>query len=459
MASGNTGALFTDLYELTMLQAYHDAALQDVAVFELFVRTLPPQRNFLVAAGLDDVLSYLEGLAFGEGDLEYLTSLNLFSPSFLDYLHDFRFTGSVRAVPEGTVVFANEPILEVSGPISEAQLVETYLLDQVNFQTHIASNGARVVEAAPGRPVVDFGARRAHGGDAGLKAARALYISGYASTSLVDAGQRYGIPVAGTMAHSYVQVYPQEIDAFRSFAATYPQTTLLVDTYDTKGGVRNVVQLAHDLGRDFKVRSVRLDSGDLVELAKRTRRILDEAGLSQVQVFASGGLDEYEVHRIVQAGAPVNGFGVGTNVVVSADAPKFDSAYKLVAYGGKGLMKLSTGKATLPGPKQVFRRYHDGIAETDVIARDEEHLAGEPLLQTVMAGGRRLPSSVEPLDAIRQRARRQVESLPTRLRGLEQAFPAYPVEVSAGLQTAERVLRDSLEQTGLREPRPVSGPG
>ncbi len=444
-------ALFTDLYELTMLQAYHDEGLDGMAVFELFVRHMPPQRNFLLTAGLDDVLNYLAELSFTESDLAYLESLHLFSESFLDSLRSFRFTGDIRAVPEGTALFANEPILEVAAPIPQAQLVETYLLNQITFQSLIASKGARVVEAAQGRPVVDFGARRAQGTDAALKAARSLYISGYASTSLVEAGRRYGIPVAGTMAHSYVQAHADEDGAFRSFAATYPSTTLLVDTYDTEEGLHAVLRLAQELGPDFKIGAVRLDSGDLTALAKRARQLLDEAGLPQVKIFASGGLDEYELAAMLRDGAPVDAFGVGTNAVVSADAPKLDSAYKLVDYGGRALVKLSSGKATLPGPKQVFRVYENGVAVADTIALKDEELPGQPLLQPVMIAGVRLPASAEPLERIRERARQQIASLPPRLRSLEQAVPPYEVRVSPELEASEASLRAALRARRQQE--------
>ncbi|MGB5146526.1 MAG: nicotinate phosphoribosyltransferase, partial [Porticoccaceae bacterium] len=345
----HASALFTDLYELKMLQAYHRERMEDIAVFDLFVRKLPPERNFLLAAGIDDALRYLEELHFEEAELAYLNSLGYFTTEFLDWLSGFRFSGSVWAVPEGTPMFADEPILEVVAPIAEAQLVETYLLNQISFQTLVASKGVRSVLAARGKPVIDFGARRAQGTDAALKGARALHIAGFQSTSNMLAGLRYGLPVTGTMAHSYIEAHDDEAGAFREFAALYPDTTLLVDTYDTEAGVRRVVELAQQLGADFQVRSIRLDSGDLRALAHRAREMLDAAGLTRVGIIASGGLDEYVIAALVNAGAPIDAYAVGTSVITSADAPKLDTAYKLVEYAGRGCMKLSIHKATLPG--------------------------------------------------------------------------------------------------------------
>ncbi|MDE3075761.1 MAG: nicotinate phosphoribosyltransferase, partial [Chloroflexota bacterium] len=290
------------------------------------------------------------------------------------------------------------------------------------------------------------GSRRAHGADAALKAARALYLAGFASTSNVLAGRDYGIPVAGTMAHSYVEAHDREIEAFRAFARTYPETTLLVDTYDTESGVRLVGRLAEELGEAFRVRGVRIDSGDLSALAKQARRILDAAGLRSVQIMASGGLDERAIDALLESGAPIAGFGVGTSVVVSNDAPSLDAAYKLVAYEGRGTMKLSTRKATLPGAKQVYRRREAGIAAGDVIALNGEAVPGEPLLREVMRDGRRLPAGRESLEEARERAQAEVAALPDRLRALTPAQPPYPVEVSPGLREAERRLRQELAE-------------
>lgn len=436
-------ALFTDLYELTMLQAYWREQMIAEAVFSLSVRRLPEGRNFLLACGLDDVLTYLESLRFTEEELGHLRSLGLFEEGFLEWLRGFRFTGDVFAVPEGTPVFAEEPLLEVVAPIAEAQLVEAFVMNQVHLQTVLASKAARVVHAAAGRRVVDFGMRRMHGTDAALKAARAFHVAGVDATSNVLAGAVYGIPVAGTMAHSFVQAYEHEIEAFRTFARLYPETTLLVDTYDTLEGVRRVVELARELGDDFRVRGVRLDSGDLGDLARGARKILDDAGLTQVEIFASGGLDEFEIAELVRQGAPIDGFGVGTRMGVASDAPALDIAYKLSSYAGKSRLKFSPGKRILPGQKQVFRMEDDGRAVRDVIARWGEDLSGRPLLRQVMRGGNRLPD-LGGLDEARARAREEITRLPDTVRGLDPASPPYPVELSPRLQAhLEEITRAS----------------
>jgi nicotinate phosphoribosyltransferase len=438
----DSAALLTDLYELTMAQAYWREGMHDDAVFSLFVRRLPPERNFLLACGLNDVLSYLESLRFGNDALDFLRGLPEFQPDFLDYLASFRFTGEVRAVPEGTAVFENEPILEVTAPLPEAQVIETFLMNQVHLQTVLASKAARVVAAADGRPVVDFGLRRMHGADAGLKAARAFRIAGVDATSNVLAGQIYGIPVTGTMAHSYIQTHDSELEAFRAFTRTYPDTVLLVDTYDTLEGVRNVIRLARELGSGFRVRAIRLDSGDLAPLAREARALLDQAGLQRVQIFASGGLDEHAIDRILEASAPIDGFGVGTGMGVSSDVPALDIVYKLTEYGGRGRLKLSTGKPVLPGPKQLFREYRDGLVVGDTIGEADEELPGQPLLRPVMRDGRRLDAGQASLEEARQHAAAQLRSLPGRLRARSPAEPIYPVRVSPSLRTfQEEVTR------------------
>jgi nicotinate phosphoribosyltransferase len=426
-------ALLTDLYELTMLQAYWSCAMTREAVFSLFVRRLPRSRNLLLACGLEDALDYLEGLRFTHDDLEYLAGLGLFSEEFLRWLEGFRFSGDVYAVAEGTPVFAEEPLVEVVAPLPEGQLAESFLMNQVHFQTMAASKASRVVQAAAGRTVVDFGMRRIHGADAAVKAARAFHVAGVHATSNVLAGKLYGIPVAGTMAHSFIQAHDGELAAFRDFVALYPGTILLVDTYDTLEGVRSVVRLAEEIGDAFTVRGVRLDSGDLAELAKGARRILDGAGLEGVEIFASGSLDEYEIARLVDDGAPITGFGVGTRMGVSADAPSLDMAYKLTAYGGHGRLKLSAGKKILPGRKQIFRTERRGTVVGDVLARAHEQLPGRPLLQKVMEGGARLPNASPSLDEVRRRARRELESLPAELLRIEPAERPFPVALSPSL--------------------------
>jgi len=439
-------ALFTDLYELKMLQAYLEEGMEQDAVFSLFVRRLPEARNYLLACGLDTVLDFLERVRFTDDDIRYVASLGGFSRRFLDRLKAFRFTGEVHAVPEGTPVFANEPLLEVIAPIAQGQLIETLVMNQVHLQTVLASKAARVVAAAQGRAVVDFGARRMHGIDAALKAARAFYIAGVASTSNVVAGRIYGIPVAGTMAHSYIQAHDSEQEAFRAFAALYPDTILLVDTYDTLVGVQRVIELARRLGGAFRVSAVRLDSGDLGQLAKASRALLDAAGLQRVQIFASGGLDETEVERLVATGAPIDGFGVGTAMGVSEDKPALDIAYKLSEYAGKGRLKLSTGKPVLPGRKQIFRREQGGRATGDIIGCDDEKLPGRPLMRTVMQNGRRLPEAALSLSEVRAHAEREIAMLPDHVRRIAPAHPPYPVEVSKRLQ--EKQARIAKEVSG-----------
>ena len=442
-------ALLTDLYELTMLQAYWREQMHDEAVFSLFVRKLPETRNYLVACGLDDALSYLETLRFTAPALEYLRTTGAFAPDFLDWLERFRFTGNVYAVAEGTPLFENEPLLEIVAPLPEAQIVESFLMNQVHFQTVVASKGARVVSAARGRRVIDFGMRRMHGADAAIKAARALYIAGVDATSNVLAGRAYGIPIAGTMAHSYIQAHDSEIEAFRAFASLYPETILLVDTYDTMEGVDNVIRLARELGASFRVKGIRLDSGDLAALAREARRRLDSAGLQDVTIFASGGLDERSISRLVEEAPEIQGFGVGTRMGVSRDAPALDMAYKITSYAGRGRLKLSKGKSVLPGRKQVFREEEDGLFTRDTLARDGESLPGRPLLHLVMEGGKRLSPGRAELPAIRARAEEEIAKLPERVRALPRAEPAYPVAVSPALQAfRDRIAADVRARFG-----------
>ena len=437
-------ALLTDLYELTMLQAYWREGMNDEAVFSLFARKLPEERNYLVACGLDDALRFLEELRFSRESLDYLDTLPYFSREFLEWLERFRFRGSVYAVPEGTPLFGHEPLLEVVASLPEAQIAESFVMNQVHFQTVVASKASRVVSAAEGRPVVDFGLRRMHGADAGLKSARAFHIAGVAATSNVLAGKVYGIPVAGTMAHSYIQAHESELEAFRKFSNLYPQTILLVDTYDTLEGVRNVVRLSKELGSGFRIRGIRLDSGDLGDLARRSRAVLDEAGLGEVTIFASGGLDEREVSELVKEAPSIDGFGVGTKMGVSVDAPALDMAYKVTAYAGRGRLKLAAGKKILPGRKQIFRVEEKGEAVGDVLARHDESLPGRPLIRKVMEGGKRLPSHVDSLEAIRENASREKALLPARLRALFPATPAYPVEVSEVLRRYQDLVASEV---------------
>jgi len=392
--------------------------------------------------GVGDALRFLETVRFTSESIDYLGTLGMFKPAFLEWLGSFRFRGEVYAVPEGTPVFANEPILEVVAPIAEAQFAETFVMNPILVQTLVASKAARVQAAAGDRTVVDFGLRRAHGADAGLKAARAAYVAGLAGTSNVLAGRTYGIPLYGTMAHSYVQAHASEAAAFRAFATLYPDTTLLVDTYDTLGGVGRVVALARELGPSFSVGAVRLDSGDLYDLAVRARRLLDEGGASGVRIFASGGLDEQAIAGLVARGAPIDGFGVGSDLVVSADAPSLDLVYKLVSYAGEGRVKTSPEKPVLPGRKQLFRIEDDGRATYDVIARAGEPTLGRPLLTLVMRNGRRL-DQVETVGALRARAARERALLPDAVSRIERADPPYLVEVSEALQEYQRDVIDA----------------
>jgi len=447
-----TSALYTDLYQLTMLQSYWREGMNRTAVFDLFVRRLK-HRNYFLACGLEQVLRYLETLSFSDDALAYLREQEQFGDDFLAWLADFEFTGDVYAVPEGTPVFPDEPIVEVVAPIGEAQLVETFLLNQITFQTTIASKAARVAAVAHAggaeRVVADFGMRRMHGTDAAMKAARAAYVAGVDATSNVAAGEAYRIPVAGTMAHSYVEAHDAEMEAFRAFADQYPETILLVDTYDTLDGVRKVIDLAEERGEDFRVRGIRLDSGDLRELATEARRLLDSAGLTDVQIFVSGGLDEHRIAELLDRGAPIDGFGVGTKMGTSADQPALDSAYKLCGYAGRPRMKLSAEKSNLPGRKQVIRQYEEGTAVRDVIATEgSDRHAGAPLLERVMAGGERTDAgTARPLDALREHAAARRAELPDRLHALDRDPEGYDVVLSDAMETRLENTRMELRDT------------
>jgi nicotinate phosphoribosyltransferase len=430
-------ALFTDLYELTMAQAYAAQAVDQTAVFELFFRKLPDERNYLLAFGLEDVFDYLENLRFEPEDIDYLETLDRFSDGFLERLAGLRFTGDVYAPAEGTVMFPSEPVLQIVAPIMEAQVVETYLLNQMHFQSVLGTKAARVITAANGKAVADYGARRAHGSDAALKAARVTYLAGGAGTSNLAAGLRYGIPVMGTMAHSYIQAHDDERDALTDFIGLYPGTTVLVDTYGTLQGVQKVIDLAKERGDSFNVGAIRLDSGDLAILARQSRAMLDEAGLKSVHIVASGGLDEFKIAAL--GDAPIDAFGVGTKMVISTDAPDIDCAYKLVEYAGHSRLKASAGKTLFPGRKQVWRTLEDGLIAGDTIGCYEETFDGESLLQPVMQNGRRLPDYLPSLDNIRNHTRQQLQQLPHRLHVLGTADVPYPVKLS------ERLAKEAQE--------------
>ena len=433
-------ALLTDLYQLTMMQAYLDRGMDEPAVFELFVRKLPAQRNFLVAAGLEQALDFLESLAFTEPEIEWLARQGGFSAGLLERLRGFRFTGDVDAMLEGTVFFADEPVLRVTAPLPQAQLAESRLLNIVHLQTLIASKAARIVLAAGGRQLVDFGMRRAHGAEAALFAARSAWLAGFDGTATAEAGLRYGIPVFGTMAHSFVQAHRSEREAFENFARARPhRPVMLVDTYDTEAAVARVIDLYPKLAAEgIHVGGVRLDSGDLAAHAKAVRAMLDAAGLRQVIVFASGNLDEQRIARLLADGAPIDGFGVGTALDTSSDAPTLDAVYKLQSYAGVARRKRSEGKATWPGIKQAWRLYDvQGRFARDRVGLADDAGDGEPLLQPVMRAGRRLPST-GTLAQARSRCAAQLARLPEALRALEPAASPYPVEISDTLRALAR---------------------
>jgi nicotinate phosphoribosyltransferase len=426
--------LLTDLYQLNMLQAYLDHGETKTAVFELFFRKFPDRRGFLVAAGLQQALDFLTNLRFAPEEIDWLRRTGRFRQNFLDYLADLRFTGDVHAMPEGTVCFPNEPILRVTAPLPQAQLVETRLINILHFQTLIASKAARFRLAAPDKLLVDFGLRRAHGFEAGLMAARASYIVGFAGTATVLAEKKFGIPSFGTMAHSFIQAHDDEAEAFERFALSRPQNlTLLLDTYDTEAAAHKVVALAPRLSaRGITIRSVRLDSGDLVALSKSVRRILDAGGLAEVRIFVSGGLDEDYIADMLRAGAPIDGFGVGTSLTTSSDVPALDCAYKLQEYAGVARRKRSTGKATWPGRKQVWRQYAaDGAMAGDILSLETDRQHGEPLLKLVMQDGRCV-APPPTLEEIRHHAARELARLPEPLRRLEPGA-TYPVRVADAL--------------------------
>jgi len=437
-------ALFTDLYELTMAAAFFREGMRETATFSLFARRLPPTRAFIVAAGLEDALEYARGLHFSSDAIEYLRSLGRFEPEFLEYLASLRFTGEIRAVPEGTVIFPDEPMLEVSAPVIEAQLLESALLNACHLQSVLASKAARVVLAAQGRDLAEFGLRRSHGTDAALKAARCAWMAGFGSTSDVLAGRAYGIPVSGTMAHSFVTAFDDELEAFRAYARAFPDSAiLLIDSYDTLEGARKAVTVARELAaRGHALAGVRLDSGDLLALSRDVRRILDEAGFPGVRIVASGGLDEHDIAGLVAAEAPVDSFGVGTRLNVSADAPSLDLVYKLVRYGDRYVLKRSEGKETWVGAKALYRSFGpDGLIAGDVLSLEvEAPPAGSvSLLEVVMDDGvllRPHPS----LSDIRRHCVGRLATLPDELKRLD-GHGEYPVAVSPGLQDRqERAL-------------------
>jgi nicotinate phosphoribosyltransferase len=450
---GKRFALLTDLYQLTMAACYFDQGMNEEATFSLFIRKYPEHRGYFVAAGLAEALNYLETLRFGDDDLAYLEATGLFQAKFLEHLKTVRFTGSVHALPEGSIFFKNEPLLEVSAPILEAQLAETFIINAVSFQTLIATKASRSVHAAQGRPLIDFSLRRTQGTDAGLKVARASFLAGFLGTSNVLAGKTYGLPVFGTMAHSYITSFANEIDAFRVFSQVFPRsTTLLIDTYDNITGAQNAVQVAKEMeARGERLQFVRLDSGDMAAISKEVRKVLDDSGLPHVRILASGGFDEFKIARLLADGAKIDSFAVGTKMGVSADAPYFDIAYKLVKYAGRPVMKLSTGKVTLVDKKQVWRHFDDqGRMLRDVISlRDEEVAGATPLLQPVMRGGKTL-GPLPPLKEARQYFGAQFANLPEPYKDLE-APALYPVDLSPGLRGLQARVEQRLLKRELGE--------
>ena len=426
--------LFVDLYELAMAQAYWRSGMDGEAVFSLFFRKLPEHRNFILACGQQQVARVIESLRFTDDHIRRLQQLERFDERFLDWLRHWRFTGSVRAVPEGTPLFPQEPLLEVRAPVIEAQILESLVMNYVHLESALASKAVRHVLAADGRPVVDFGMRRMHGLDSAWRGVRAYRVAGLAGTSNIQAGLDFGLPVKGTMAHSFVQACEDEMAAFRTYAELYPGTTLLVDTYDTQGAVRNIIRWLKE-NPEVDIGGIRLDSGNLGDEARACRRLLDDAGLDRIRIMASGGLDEYQIEALVSAGAPIDGFGVGTAIGVANDAPAIELAYKLTAYRGEPRMKKSTGKRSWPCPKQVFRQVDaNGRMQGDLIAEAHEAADGTPLLQPLMNDGRLVEGAIASLDDQVAYAQESVAALPQEQKRLAPAREAYPVRFSESLK-------------------------
>lgn len=434
------GPLLTDLYELTMAAGYCTGGISAEATFSLFIRNSTTDRNYFVAAGLEDILNELEDLHFSESDIDYLKQKNIFPEDFLRYLAKLRFSGTVRAMPEGTIFFPDEPILEITAPIVEAQILETIILNTVGFQTLIATKAARCIHAADGRPLIDFSLRRTQGHYAGIKVARSAYMAGFAGTSNVLAGKIYDIPISGTMAHSFIMAFNSESEAFQSYAGTFPDSTvLLIDTYDTLSAAESAVVIARQLkARGKQLVGVRLDSGDMISLSRSVRKILDDAGFPEVKIFASSGFDEYSISDVLSSGAAIDAFGVGTKMGVSADAPYLDIVYKMVRFGNRNVRKLSPGKRTLAGEKQVFRKTAaDGRYLEDIIGlRDDLFDDAGPLLEKVMENGRRVQAS-PTVQELRDRFRNHFSLLDERYKDLQTRHP-YPVKISSRLEALQR---------------------
>jgi len=437
--------LATDLYEFTMAASYLKLKLNKTATFSLFMRKPPADRSFFIASGLYEALDILESFSFSKDDISYLASLNMFPKNFLELLKELRFKGDVWAIPEGTIFFPNEPILEITAPLIQAQLVETLIINAINLETMIASKAARCVLAAQKKAVIDFSARRTQGIEAGLKVARASYIAGFMATSNCLAGKIFNIPVTGTMAHSFVESFDKEEDAFRAFADLFPKTSVfLVDTYDTIKGTQNAIKVAKEMEkRGEKLIGIRIDSGDLVEMSKKARKLLDEAGLNYVRIFVSGGLDEYKINELIKNEAPIDAFGVGTKMGVSADAPYLNTVYKMVEIGERPVAKLSPRKVTWAGKKQVYRCLDkNGYIKRDILGLREENIKGAiPLLIPVMKEGKVIHH--ENLNTIRTRANSELESLPEKLKDIEKASH-IEVKPSSGLRELQQQVVKKL---------------
>ncbi|MBU4473166.1 MAG: nicotinate phosphoribosyltransferase [Candidatus Omnitrophica bacterium] len=443
-------SLLVDLYELTMAECYFHYKKDTLATFDLFVRALPINRSYLVAAGLEDILNYIKRLEFSKEDINYLRSKKIFSDGFLKYLSKFKFKGDTWALPEGTIFFADEPVVRVTASIIEAQIIESFLLNTINLQTMIASKASRVVSAVKEKRVYDFSLRRTHGSDAGVKAARSSYIAGFSGTSNVLAAKLYKIPVVGTMAHSFVMSFKHELDSFLAYSNTFAEDAiLLVDTYDTRKGIENAIDTGLYLkAKRHCLQGIRLDSGNIISLSKLARRMLDKAGLKFVRIFASGNLDEFKIRQMLQAGAPVDSFGVGTNMGTSIDAPSLDVIYKISEVtdeDGKFMptMKLSKGKVTYPGRKQIFRiKDKKGRFVKDVLGLEKEKINAIPLLIKVVEKGKiiyKFPS----LDKIRRRLTENLRRMPDRLEEVCSRYK-YPVVVSLQLRKLRRTLARQL---------------
>jgi len=440
-------ALVTDLYQLTMLQGYYEQNMEHEAVFEFFVRKLPDNRNFLVCSGLQQVLDFLEDLKFTPEEIKWLSGIGKFSDAFLDYLSGITFQGDVHAMPEGTVFFPDEPILRITAPLPQAQLVETRIINFLQFQTMIASKAVRISLAARDKVLMDFGLRRAHGAEAGVLAARASYIAGFTGTATVLASQKFDIPVYGTMAHSYVLAHDSETKAFESYAQAQPNNLiLLIDTYNVFEAVNQIIVMNSKLKKKGTfIKGIRLDSGDIAEQAFQIREMLDRAGMANVRIYASGDLDEYSIEKLNKLNAPVDGFGVGTKMITSSDRPYLDCVYKLQEYNGAPKRKLSEGKSTWPGKKQVSRQYDkNNKIKFDILGMADESLPGKPLLQQVMKTGKRLQNQVSTRE-IRDFLNSEINTLPENMKTLKKSTP-LDVQVSDGLKICVNQLNNNINK-------------